>query len=76
MIDFIKPKLLGTKGNEIECISKMYLEEFKNRFADPINNGAFKDSSRDVIKLAKRRTFVLQEMVDFVNSYWYITFEA
>lgn len=47
MVNFARPEFLGN------------LMEFKNRFADPINNGQCKDSSRVDVLIAKKRTFVL-----------------
>ncbi|EFA07270.2 transcriptional regulator ATRX homolog isoform X2 [Tribolium castaneum] len=51
MVQFVKPHLLGT-----------YLE-YTNRFASPIMNGQFHDSTPGDIKLMKKRTHVLTKML-------------
>ncbi|RHZ20357.1 hypothetical protein DYB31_001195 [Aphanomyces astaci] len=47
MVNFARPNYLGT------------LQEFKNRFVDPIENGQFEDSSAVDIVLSRKRTFIL-----------------
>ena len=49
MVDFVKPKLLGTR------------KEFTNRFVNPINNGQCSDSRSREVKLMKRRAHILHE---------------
>ena len=49
MVDFIKPKLLGSR------------KEFTNRFVNPINNGQCSDASSHDVKLMKRRAHILHE---------------
>ena len=51
MVDFVKPKLLGTR------------KEFGNRFVNPITNGQCTDSTPSDVKLMKRRAHVLHEML-------------
>ncbi|XP_076625652.1 uncharacterized protein LOC143344008 isoform X2 [Colletes latitarsis] len=51
MVQFIKPNLLGTK------------KEFLNRFANPITNGQFDDSTENDVKLMKKRAYVLHKML-------------
>lgn len=51
MVQFIKPNLLGTK------------KEFLNRFANPITNGQFDDSTEYDVKLMKKRAYVLHKML-------------
>ena len=51
MVQFIKPNLLGTK------------KEFVNRFANPITNGQFDDSTEYDVKLMKKRAYVLHKML-------------
>lgn len=52
MVDFIKPKLLGTKA------------EFKNRFENPILNGQCSNSTPRDVLLMKRRSHVLHKMLE------------
>ncbi len=52
MLNFVKPNLLGT------------LEEFKNRFVNPINNGQHKDSTDSDVRYMKKRAHVLHELLD------------
>lgn len=47
MVNFARPDYLGT------------LEEFKNRFVDPIENGQCIDSSEADLRLARQRAYVL-----------------
>ena len=49
MVDFVKPKLLGTK------------KEFMNRFVNPILNGQCADSSAADVKVMKKRAHILHE---------------
>ncbi|XP_031833039.1 uncharacterized protein LOC116427168 [Nomia melanderi] len=51
MVQFVKPNLLGTK------------REFLNRFANPITNGQFDDSTEYDVKLMKKRAYVLHKML-------------
>ncbi|KAK9300371.1 hypothetical protein QLX08_006912 [Tetragonisca angustula] len=51
MVQFVKPNLLGTK------------KEFLNRFANPITNGQFDDSTEYDVKLMKKRAYVLHKML-------------
>ena len=51
MVQFIKPRLLGTK------------KEFLNRFVNPITNGQFDDSTESDVKLMKKRAYVLHKML-------------
>ena len=52
MLNFVKPNLLGT------------LEEFKNRFVDPINNGQHKDSTDSDVCYMKKRVHVLHDLLE------------
>ncbi|VEN43708.1 unnamed protein product, partial [Callosobruchus maculatus] len=47
MVQFVKPNLLGN------------LKEFKTNFVNPITNGQYEDSTKEDIKLMKKRTHVL-----------------
>ena len=49
MVDFVKPRLLGSK------------KEFMNRFVNPITNGQHKDSTSYDVKLMKKRAHILHE---------------
>ena len=51
MVDFIKPKLLGTK------------QEFQNRFVNPINNGRCSNSTPRDVKIMKQRCHVLYQLL-------------
>lgn len=51
MVNFVKPYLLGTP------------KEFANRFVNPIMNGQYKNSNDQDIKLMKRRSHVLYELL-------------
>ncbi|XP_078034096.1 uncharacterized protein LOC144468475 [Augochlora pura] len=51
MVQFVKPNLLGTK------------KEFLNRFANPINNGQYDDSTEYDVKIMKKRAYVLHKML-------------
>ncbi|KAK6633046.1 hypothetical protein RUM43_012789 [Polyplax serrata] len=51
MVQFVKPNLLGTR------------KEFSNRFANPINNGQFEDSTADDVKVMKKRSHVLHTLL-------------
>ena len=49
MVDFVKPKLLGSR------------KEFSNRFVNPITNGQCADSTDADVRIMKRRAHVLHE---------------
>ena len=49
MVDFVKPKLLGT------------FNEFKNRFVNPIQNGQHSDSTDRDVRIMKKRSFILSD---------------
>ncbi|XP_013408258.1 transcriptional regulator ATRX [Lingula anatina] len=51
MVNFVKPNLLGTR------------KEFSNRFINPITNGQCSDSTPLDVKLMKKRSHVLHEML-------------
>ncbi|XP_076293239.1 uncharacterized protein LOC143215198 isoform X2 [Lasioglossum baleicum] len=51
MVQFVKPSLLGTR------------KEFLNRFANPINNGQYDDSTEYDVKIMKKRAYVLHKML-------------
>ncbi|CAG0898609.1 unnamed protein product [Darwinula stevensoni] len=51
MIQFVKPNLLGT------------LKEFTNRFVNPIENGQHSDSTVEDVKVMKRRSHVLHDLL-------------
>ena len=64
MVDFVKQNLLGTKN------------EFRNRFVNPITNGQQKDASAMDVKIMKRRSHVLHELLAGCvqrRDYCYIT---
>lgn len=52
MVNFVKPHLLGSP------------KEFKNRFVNPIMNGQYMNSNDQDLKLMKRRSHVLHELLD------------
>lgn len=52
MVQFVKPSLLGDK------------KEFQNRFANPITNGQFTNSTSHDVRVMKRRSHVLHKMLD------------
>ncbi|KAK0085266.1 hypothetical protein PV325_005517 [Microctonus aethiopoides] len=52
MVQFVKPNLLGTK------------KEFLNRFANPIQNGQFDNSTEYDVKVMKKRAHVLHKMLE------------
>ncbi|XP_050039219.1 uncharacterized protein [Dermacentor andersoni] len=52
MVSFVKPGLLGTKN------------EFRNRFVNPIANGACADSTVHDVKLMKKRVHILHRLLD------------
>lgn len=51
MVDFVKPKLLGT------------YKEYCNRFVNPITNGQYHDSTPQDIKIMKKRSHVLHKLL-------------
>ena len=51
MVDFVKPKLLGT------------FKEFKNRFVNPIQNGQHSDSTDRDVRIMKKRSFILSDLL-------------
>ncbi|XP_039264997.2 transcriptional regulator ATRX-like [Styela clava] len=51
MVDFVKPDLLGS------------LKEFRNRFVNPIINGQHIDSTDRDVKIMKKRSHVLHQML-------------
>ncbi|KAH9517068.1 hypothetical protein DERF_007768 [Dermatophagoides farinae] len=53
MVDFIKPRLLGS------------IEEFRNRFENPIKNGQHIDSTIFDVAIMKKHAFVLHKMLSF-----------
>ena len=52
MVDFVKPNLLGTK------------EEFNNRFANPINNGKYANSTPYDVQNMKECAYVLNTLLE------------
>lgn len=52
MVQFVKPNLLGTKA------------EFSNRFANPIRNGQYIDSTPQDVTIMKRRAHILHKTLD------------
>ncbi len=53
MVEFVKPRLLGTE------------REFNNRFVGPIVNGQFVDSTDADIALMKDRAYVLHKLLEW-----------
>lgn len=51
MVNFVKPNLLGT------------INEFKNRFVNPITNGQCQDSTPYDVRTMKMRAHVLHELL-------------
>ena len=51
MVDFVKPKLLGTYN------------EFRNRFVNPITNGQASDSTERDVRIMKKRSFILNDLL-------------
>jgi len=51
MVDFVKPKLLGT------------FNEFRNRFVNPITNGQSLDSTDRDVRVMKKRAFILNDLL-------------
>merc|ERR1719242_1735202 len=58
MVDFVKPKLLGT------------FNEFKNRFVNPIQNGQHSDSTDRDVRIMKKRSFILSDLLMAACSDW------
>lgn len=54
MVNVVKPHLLGNR------------QEFTNRFANPITNGQYVNSTEKDVKLMKRRSHVLHKLLDGV----------
>ena len=52
MVNFVKPNLLGT------------MQEFKNRFVNPINNGQHSDSKTHDVRLMKEKAFCLHKLLE------------
>lgn len=52
MVQFVKPKLLGTYN------------EYMNRFVNPITNGQYTDSTPYDIQLMRKRAHVLHKLLD------------
>ena len=52
MLDFVKPKLLGTAS------------EFRNGFINPIKNGQHRDSTNEDVILMKKRSYVLHKLLE------------
>ena len=57
MVNFVKPALLGTR------------KEFMNRFVNPIVNGQHSDSTDRDIRMMKKRSFILN---DLLKVMWYL----
>ena len=51
MVDFVRPRLLGTKG------------EFQNMFVAPITNGQAKDATSDDRKYMRFRSHILHQLL-------------
>uniref|UniRef100_H2YE12 Helicase ATP-binding domain-containing protein n=1 Tax=Ciona savignyi TaxID=51511 RepID=H2YE12_CIOSA len=51
MVNFVKPNLLGS------------IKEFRNRFVNPISNGQHLDSTERDVRLMKKRSHVLHDML-------------
>ena len=51
MVNFVKPNLLGNR------------REFCNRFVNPITNGQHADSTKQDVKVMKRRAHILHELL-------------
>ncbi|CAB4057211.1 ATRX [Lepeophtheirus salmonis] len=51
MVNFVKPNLLGS------------YKEFKNRFVNPIQNGQHSDSTDDDVRVMKKRSFILSDLL-------------
>ena len=52
MVSFVKPRLLAT------------INEFRNRFVNPINNGLHKDSTESDVRYMKKRSYLLHNLLD------------
>jgi transcriptional regulator ATRX len=65
MVSFIKPNLLGT------------LQEFRNRFENPIKAGQHRDSTEFDVRQMKKRSHILNNTIDpFVNRKDYSFFKS
>ena len=51
MVNFVKPNLMGTR------------KEFMNRFVNPIVNGQHSDSTDRDIRMMKKRSFILNDLL-------------
>ena len=51
MVNFVKPNLMGTR------------KEFMNRFVNPIVNGQHSDSTERDIRMMKKRSFILNDLL-------------
>ena len=58
MVNFVKPSLLGT------------FNEFKNRFVNPIQNGQHSDSTDRDVRIMKRRSFILNDLLKGCMQRW------
>ena len=61
MVDFVKPKLLGT------------FNEFRNRFVNPITNGQSLDSTDRDVRVMKKRAFILNDLLKG-NYMWHFSY--
>lgn len=52
MVNFVKPNYLGS------------LKEYSNRFMNPINNGQYHDSTERDIKQMKKRSHILNKLLN------------
>lgn len=68
MVNFIKPRLLGT------------INEFRNRFINPIRNGLHSDSTKKDVEVMKKRAYVLnlkvKNFVQVTDSTFYYVFNS
>jgi len=56
MVNFVKPSLLGTR------------KEFMNRFVNPIVNGQHSDSMDRDIRIMKKRSFILNDLLKVMDG--------